>query len=85
MSLAVIVFQSIVKNSVTFYNGQSIVVISPYVDASRKFALIGNFSDTVDRGRKRAYVACVLIKLVPVNRQLVVEVEHARLSATVGN
>ena len=34
-----------------------IVVISAYVDASRKFALIGNFLDTVDRGRKRAYVA----------------------------
>ena len=63
----------------------TIVVISAYVDASRKFALIGNFWDTVDRGRKRAYVACVLIKLVPVNRQLIVEVEHARLSATVGN
>ena len=37
------------------------------------------------RGRKRAKVACVLIKLVPVNWQLVVEVEHARLYATVGN
>ena len=32
----------------------TIVVISAYVDASRKFALIGNFLDTVDRGRKRA-------------------------------
>ena len=31
--------------------------ISAYVDASGKFALIGNFLDTVDRGRKRAYVA----------------------------
>ena len=40
---------------------------SAYVDASRKFALIGNFWDTVDRGRKRAYV---------------VEVELVRLSAT---
>ena len=26
------------------------------VDVSRKFVLIGNFLDTVDRGRKRAYV-----------------------------
>ena len=34
---------------------------------SFKFALIGNFLDTVDRGRKRAYV---------------VEGEHRRLSQT---
>ena len=66
------------------YNWRQLVVISAYVDASRKFALIGNFWDTVDRGRKRAYVACVLLKLVPVNL-LVVEVEHARLSATICN
>ena len=46
---------------------------------------MGNFCDTVDRGRKNVYVACVLIKLVSVNRQLIVEVEHGRLSATVGN
>ena len=34
---------------------------------------------------KRAKIVCVLIKLVPVNWQLVVEVEHARLSAFVGD
>ena len=45
----------------------TIVGISAYVDESRKFALIGNLLDTVDRGRKRAYV---------------VKVEHGRLSAT---
>ena len=47
--------------------------------------IFGVMWNTVDRGRKRAYVACVLIKLVPVNWQLVVEVDHARLSANVGN
>ena len=31
-----------------------LVGISAYLYASRKFALIGNFLDTVDRGRKRA-------------------------------
>ena len=46
----------------------------------KKFALIGNFLDTVDRCRKNAYVACILVKLDPVNRQLVVE--NGRLSAT---
>ena len=35
-------------------NWRQLVGISAYVDASRKFALIGNFWDTVDRGRKRA-------------------------------
>ena len=38
-------------------NSRQLVVISAYVDASRKFTLIGNFLDTADRGRKRAYVA----------------------------
>ena len=41
-------------------DGNYIVVISAYVDASRKFALIGNYLDTVDRGRKRAYVAVLV-------------------------
>ena len=31
--------------------------ISAYVDASKMFALIGNFLDIVDRVRKRAYFA----------------------------
>ena len=35
-------------------NWRQLVVISAYVDALRKFALIGNFRDTVDWGRKRA-------------------------------
>ena len=38
---------------------QTIVGISAYVDTSRKFALIGNFLDTVDRGCKRAYYVAV--------------------------
>ena len=38
-----------------------------YVDVSRKFALIGNFLNIVDRGRKRASVAVC---------------EHGRLLAT---